>query len=166
MGVLRLGFLMRYFSPAVVTGFISGAAFGASVCSQLPSLFGVRTDRVLPPSPVRRTINSNYARLSACAYMQVTIPATNYCWMIIYYVCAALPQTKWLAITMSILTIAIIVVVRKYACSRPSERPDVGTHTHLAPVRSRARPAGGSASSRSRSSWSSSTPSSPGAWLR
>ena len=46
---------------------------------------------------------------------QVTIPATNYCWMIIYYTCAALPQTKWLAITMSIYTIAIIIVVRKYA---------------------------------------------------
>ena len=83
MGLFRLGFLMRFLSPALVTGFISGSAINIG-CSQLANLFGV------------------------------TIPSSNYFWQIIYYVCVQLPNTKWLAITMGILTIAIIITVRKY----------------------------------------------------
>ena len=115
MGLFRLGFLMRFFSPAVLTGFISGSAINIG-SNQLANLFGVRV-----PSAARRA----RARLTAaccpppsrCAGTvgaQVSIPTTNYVWMTVYYICQQLPNTKWLAITMGLLTIAIIISVRKY----------------------------------------------------
>ena len=61
-------------------------------------------------NPTRAASDASDVRAVPC---QVSIPSTNYFWQIIYYVCQQLPNTKWLAITMGILTIAIIILVRK-----------------------------------------------------